>query len=45
MKLADEIRPDIPPWDAREGNIEEWKRRSSMREGFDLAMTIFRPTR
>ena len=44
LKAAELKRPEIPPWDMNDPlSVEHWKKKSAMQEGFDLAMTIFRP--
>jgi len=37
------MRPALPEWDRAADNTEEWKEKSAMRQGFDLALSIFRP--
>lgn len=41
LKTAEEMCPSIPAWDGKEESIEDWKRKSAMRDGFELAMQIF----
>ena len=43
LKMAEEMRPELPHWDRAQDNTEEWKEKSAMRQGFDLALSIFRP--
>jgi len=38
-KMKDE-RPIVPAWDSKVDNVEEWKHKSAMQEGFDLCMTV-----
>ena len=44
LKLAQETRPNIPPWDINDPNgVENWKHKSAMQQGFDLCLQIFTP--
>lgn len=43
IAAAKKMRPDLPSWDASQDNTEDWKRKSAMQEGFDLAMAVFVP--
>lgn len=43
LKKAKEMMPDIPPWDPKAENIEDWKFKSAKREGFELCLIIFTP--
>lgn len=43
LKQAEGMRPSLPVWDSKENNVEEWKEKSAMQKGFDLAMSIFTP--
>jgi hypothetical protein len=43
LKQAEAMRPELPHWDRNADNVEEWKEKSAMRQGFDLALAIFRP--
>lgn len=43
LKQAAEMRPTIPNWDSKTNNVDEWKEKSAMQQGFDLAMTVFTP--
>lgn len=43
LKRAERERPIIPPWAVASNNVEDWKRQSSMQEGFDLCMAIWAP--
>lgn len=43
LDKAKRMRPVIPQWDANQDNTEDWKRKSAMQEGFDLALQIFAP--
>jgi hypothetical protein len=45
QKLADTMRPDLPVWDSKEDNVDEWKEKSAMQKGFDLCLSIFRPNK
>lgn len=43
LKMAEKMRPELPDWDLAQNNVEEWKQKSAMRQGFDLALAIFKP--
>jgi hypothetical protein len=43
LKQAEAMRPELPDWDLAQNNVEEWKQKSAMRQGFDLALAIFKP--
>lgn len=43
LKEAEKARPALPEWDLAQNNVEEWKHKSAMRQGFDLALAIFKP--
>lgn len=40
---AKRLRPEVPAWDSKQDNTEDWKRKSAMQEGFDLCLQIFAP--
>ena len=42
--MAEETRPNIPPWDVKDPDgVENWKHKSAMQQGFDLCLQIFMP--
>jgi hypothetical protein len=41
IKAAEKMRPDVPAWNPAEANVEDWKHKSAMRDGFDLCLQIF----
>lgn len=43
LKMAEKMRPELPDWDLAQNNVEEWKQKSAMRQGFDLALALFTP--
>jgi hypothetical protein len=43
LKKAEAMRPALPEWDRGADNVEEWKEKSAMRQGFDLALSLFQP--
>ena len=43
IKMAKDSRPEVPAWDSRTDNTDDWKKKSAMQEGFDLAMQHFIP--
>lgn len=43
LEAAKRMRPDLPAWDSNKDNTDDWKRKSAMQEGFDLALQIFAP--
>ncbi len=43
LKNANKAKPDLPSWDDKANNVEEWKKKSAMREGFELALSFFTP--
>lgn len=43
ITAAKKMRPEIPQWDSKVDNTDDWKRKSAMQEGFDLCMQIFAP--
>jgi hypothetical protein len=45
LRLAEEMRPALPEWDRHNDNTNEWKEKSAMRQGFDLCLAIFSPSK
>lgn len=47
LKAAEEMKPMVPPWetDPHTGrdNADDWRKKSAMREGFDLCLLLFTP--
>jgi hypothetical protein len=47
VKRAKGSRPQLPPWSIDQANgqdnTDDWKQKSAMQQGFDLAMEIFCP--
>jgi hypothetical protein len=43
LKLAEEMKPALPEWDVASDNVDDWKMKSAMRQGFELCLVIFRP--
>lgn len=43
IKRAKAARPELPPWDLGKDNTDDWKHKSAMQQGFDLALTYFVP--
>lgn len=43
LKQADTMTPELPQWDVSANNVDEWKYKSAMREGFLLCLALFRP--
>jgi len=41
IKAVEQMRPQVPSWDANTDNTEDWKRKSAMQEGFDLCFQAF----
>ena len=46
-KTAEQNTPPLPIWQIDEitgkDNVEEWKKKSAMREGFELCLAYFQP--
>jgi len=42
LKQLKEQRPVLPEFNPQASNVEEWKRKSGMRQGYDLALALFR---
>lgn len=43
LKQAKEMTPDLPEWDPAVDNVDEWKQKSAMRQGFELCLAVFTP--
>jgi hypothetical protein len=43
LKMAETMKPEMPVWNPNENNVEEWKHKSAMRQGFELCLSIFVP--
>ena len=43
LEQAKSMRPELPAWDAKNDNTDEWKEKSAMQQGFDLCLTVFSP--
>lgn len=39
LHRAKEARPQIPAWDSKADNADDWKHKTGMQEGFDLCLT------
>jgi hypothetical protein len=39
LHRARESRPQVPAWDSKSDNSEDWKHKSAMQEGYDLCIT------
>lgn len=47
LKTAEDKKPILPIWEVDQisgkDNAEDWKRKSAMREGFELCLMLFTP--
>ena len=40
--LLEQQRPRLPEFDPERDNVDEWKQKSGMKKGYDLALALFK---